>query len=101
MEANVVFARCGRTSSPRSMTLMTKIVCTLRADPVDAAHSIFRTATRTIATDAEARRKFRHYWSLLSPGFIVIRWMALGPLQAEAERPATAERERNSVRSTG
>lgn len=62
-----------------------KIVWTLRADPVDAARSIFRTETRAVATDAEARRKFRRYWSFLSPGIIVIRWMMLGPLKADAE----------------
>lgn len=65
-----------------------KIVWTLRADPVNAAQSIFRTETRAIATDAEARRKFRRYWSFLSPGIIVIRWMMLGPLKADAERLA-------------
>jgi hypothetical protein len=65
-----------------------KIVWTLRADPVDAAHSIFRTETRAIATDPRARRKFRRYWSFLSPGIIVIRWMSLGPLKADAERRA-------------
>jgi hypothetical protein len=72
-----------------------KIVWTLRADPVDAAHSIFRTETRAIATDVEARTKFRRYWSLLSPGIIVIRWMALGSLKADAERRATAESRRD------
>ena len=68
-----------------------KIVWTLRADPVDAAHSIFRTETRAIATDAGARSKFRRYWSFLSPGIIVIRWMSLGPVKADAERRATGE----------
>jgi hypothetical protein len=67
-----------------------KIVWTLRGDPVDAAHSIFRTATRTITTDAKALRKFRRYWSLLSPGFIVIHWMALGPLNVR-RRPNANE----------
>jgi hypothetical protein len=62
-----------------------KIVWTLRADSVDAVHSTFRTETRAIATDAEARRNFRRYWSFLSPGIIVIRWMALGPLKTDAE----------------
>jgi len=62
-----------------------KIVWTLRADPVDVVHSTFRTETRAIATDAEARRNFRRYWSFLSPGIIVIRWMALGPLKTDAE----------------
>jgi hypothetical protein len=66
-----------------------KIVWTLRADPVTAAQSLFRTETRAVATDAEARRNFRRYWSFLSPGIILIRWMALRPLKADAERRAT------------
>jgi len=73
-----------------------KIVWTLRADPVDATYSMFRTETRAVATDAEARRNFRRYWSFLSPGIIVIRWMSLAPLKADAERRASAE-----LRSTG
>ena len=65
-----------------------KIVWTLRADPVDGGQSIFRTETRAVATDREARRKFRRYWSFLSPGIILIRRMALEPLKADAERRA-------------
>jgi hypothetical protein len=66
-----------------------KIVWTVRADPVSAARSVFRTETRALATDAQARRKFRRYWSFVSPGIIVIRRMTLGPLKADAERRAT------------
>jgi hypothetical protein len=66
-----------------------KIVWTLRADPVDSVQSVFRTETRAVATDTEARRKFRRYWSFLSPGIIMIRWLSLGPLKADAERRAT------------
>ena len=65
-----------------------KIVWTLRADGVNAGQSIFRTETRAVATDAQARTKFRRYWSFLSPGIIIIRWMTLGPLKASAERRA-------------
>jgi hypothetical protein len=65
-----------------------KIVWTLRADPVGAAESIFRTETRVLTTDPAARAKFRRYWSFLSPGIILIRWACLGPLKAEAERRA-------------
>jgi len=65
-----------------------KIVWTLRAVPITATESLFRTETRAIATDAAARRKFRRYWSLLSPGIIAIRWAVLGPLKKEAERRA-------------
>jgi hypothetical protein len=96
-KANVVF----RALPPEEFAAFNepdyvKIVWTLRADPVDATHSIFRTETRAVATDPHARRNFRRYWSFLAPGIIVIRWMSLGPLKADAERRARAER-----RSTG
>ena len=65
-----------------------KIVWTLRADPVDNATSIFRTETRVVSTDPEARAKFRRYWSCFSPGMALIRWGSLGPLKREAERCA-------------
>ena len=65
-----------------------KIVWTLRAQPVDADHSVFDTETRAVATDGTARRRFRRYWSFLSPGIIVIRWALLQPMKAAAERRA-------------
>jgi len=68
-----------------------KIAWTLRADPIDADASIFRTETRAVATDAAARGKFRRYWSFLSPGIILIRWASLRPLKAEAERRRLSE----------
>jgi hypothetical protein len=63
-----------------------KIALTLRADPIDPTQSIFRTETRALATDDEARRRFRWYWSLLSPGIVLIRWTLLSSVKAEAER---------------
>ncbi len=63
-----------------------KIVWTLRADPTSASSSVFRTETRAVATDADARTWFRVYWSLLSPGIYLIRWLSLGPVKAQAER---------------
>jgi hypothetical protein len=63
-----------------------KIVWTLRADGIGANAPIFRTETRAVATDAAARAEFRRYWSFLSPGIIVIRWVSLRPLKAGAER---------------
>lgn len=63
-----------------------KIAWTLRADPVSTTRSIFRTETRAVATDPSARARFRRYWSFLSPGIIIIRWMTLRPVKAEAER---------------
>jgi len=62
-----------------------KIAWTLRADPISATESVFRTETRAIATDTTARAKFRRYWSFLSPGIILIRVAVLGPLKTEAE----------------
>ena len=41
-----------------------KIAWTLRADPVTATTSIFRTETRVTTTDPTARARFRRYWSL-------------------------------------
>jgi hypothetical protein len=65
-----------------------KIAWTLRADPVGPAESVFRTETRVASTDADARAKFRWYWSFFSPGMAAIRWASLRPLKAEAERRA-------------
>jgi hypothetical protein len=65
-----------------------KIAWTIRAEPIGATESVFRTETRAIATDSNARRRFRRYWSALSPGIIVIRWAILGPVKKEAERRA-------------
>ena len=72
-----------------------KIAWTLRADPINAAESIFRTETRATATDPASRERFRRYWSVFSPGIIVIRWALLGPLKKEAER-RHAERQRDA-----
>jgi hypothetical protein len=88
-ESNVTF----RSVSPSLFAAFAepgyvKIVWTLRADPIDAETSVFRTETRAIATDDEARGKFRLYWSLASPGISLIRWLALRPLRAEAEHRA-------------
>lgn len=65
-----------------------KIAWTLRADPIDESTSVFSTETRAVATDPGARRRFRLYWSFLSPGIALIRWLSLRPLKAEAERRA-------------
>jgi hypothetical protein len=62
-----------------------KIVWTLRADPVDDQRSIFYTETRVATTDAEARRRFRNYWSFVAPGVELIRIAMLRPLKKAAE----------------
>jgi len=65
-----------------------KIVWTLRADPIDAESSIFRTETRAMATDATARARFRLYWAFTSAGIELIRRLSLQPLKRDAERRA-------------
>ena len=50
-----------------------KIVWTLEAepDPLRPGGSLFRTETRVEATDEEARRRFRRYWRVFSPGIVL------------------------------
>jgi hypothetical protein len=90
-KANVVF----RAVAPAEFAAFdepgyVKIAWTLRADPIGTAASVFRTETRALATDAAARRAFKRYWSVFSPGIVAIRWIMLRPLKAEAERRARA-----------
>ena len=65
-----------------------KIAWTLRADPIGAHESVFRTETRVVTTDAAARAKFRWYWARFSPGIVLIRWLMLGSMRSKAERRA-------------
>jgi hypothetical protein len=75
-----------------------KIAWTLRADSVGTNESVFRTETRAICTDAEARARFRRYWSFLSPGIVLIRKLSLGPLKKAAEyRARKRQREQEAA----
>ena len=65
-----------------------KIAWTLRADPVTAKTSIFRTETRALACGPISKSKFRKYWALLSPGIVLIRHALLRALKRSAERRA-------------
>ena len=67
-----------------------KIAWTLRADPVAPGASIFRTETRALATDDDARARFRPYWAFLSPGIALIRRATLCPIKRAAERRVVA-----------
>jgi len=62
-----------------------KIAFTLRSDPFDASASIARTETRAATTDLVARAKFRNYWSLVSPGVVLVRRTLLRSVKIEAE----------------
>jgi len=63
-----------------------KITWTLEAEPLGDSTSLFRTVTRVQTTDGESRRKFRRYWSVYSPGILLIRREALRLVRADAER---------------
>lgn len=65
-----------------------KIVWTLRADALSPYSSIARSETRAVATDAEARRKFRWYWARFSAGIALIREVSMRLVKKEAERRA-------------
>jgi hypothetical protein len=62
-----------------------KIIWMLRVHPLGASRSIVRTETRVTTTDADARAKFRWYWSFLSPGIKIIRLVMLEQIKASAE----------------
>jgi hypothetical protein len=68
-----------------------KIVWTLAAEPLDDDRSAFVTRTRAVATDPEARRKFRLYWAPMSAGIILIRYAGLPLVKRHAERQAQME----------
>lgn len=63
-----------------------KIAWTIRAEPLGPATSRFYTETRVATTDAEARKRFRRYWTMVSPGVRLIRRESLRLVRAEAER---------------
>ena len=64
-----------------------KIIWTLRADS-NGAGSTARTETRVLATDAEARHRFRPYWRRVRPGVVLIRRALMRQLKRDAERAA-------------
>lgn len=63
-----------------------KIVSTWAAQPIGPHESRFTIATRVATTDFVARRLFRRYWSLFSPGSLLIRYLGLRLVRDEAER---------------
>jgi hypothetical protein len=74
-----------------------KIVWTLGADPLGNSRSIFRTETRVATTDVEARKRFRRYWSVFSPGILLVRYEMLRLVKQEAERRAREQPEEQKV----
>lgn len=65
-----------------------KIAWTIGVAPQDNGSSVFRTETRALATDPAARSRFRRYWTVVSPGIVLIRREMLRLVKREAERRA-------------
>ncbi|HEX3235838.1 MAG TPA: hypothetical protein VHR41_16695 [Gemmatimonadales bacterium] len=63
-----------------------KIVWTMKVDPTGLDSSIFSTETRVATTDPHSRERFRRYWSLLSPGILLIRREILRLVREDAGR---------------
>jgi hypothetical protein len=63
-----------------------KIVWNLAVEARDPESSVFRTETRVVTTDSESRSRFRRYWSVVSPGILLIRRETLKLVRREAER---------------
>lgn len=76
-----------------------KIAFTLAAEPAGPRACVFRTETRAVATDRVARERFRRYWSLFSPGILLIRRQALALVRREAERRSRASRRARVARA--
>jgi hypothetical protein len=63
-----------------------KIAWTIVVKPDGSGGSVFRTETRVVTTDADARRRFRRYWTMVSPGVVLIRREMLRLVRRDAER---------------
>ena len=63
-----------------------KIAWTIGVAPRADGGSVFRTETRAVATDPAARARFRRYWTLASPGIVLMRWEMLRLVRRAAER---------------
>jgi hypothetical protein len=63
-----------------------KIAWTLEAEALDESTTRFASETRAVATDDQARAKFRRYWRLFGAGIVLIRWMLLPAVRRRAEQ---------------
>ena len=65
-----------------------KIAWNFAVAPLGADESLFRTETRVATTDPSSRRKFRRYWTAMSPGILLIRREMLRLVKRAAEARA-------------
>lgn len=63
-----------------------KIAWTLEAESIAAATTRFAHETRAVATDEEARIRFRRYWGWARFGIISIRLLLMPAIRRAAER---------------
>jgi hypothetical protein len=68
-----------------------KIAWTLEAEPLGPALTRFSHETRAVATDAEARAKFRSYWRWARFGIVSIRYLLLPAIRRSSERRSQAQ----------
>jgi hypothetical protein len=65
---------------------LVKIAWTLEAESLGPALTRFRHETRAVATDAEARARFRGYWRWARFGIVSIRLLLLPAIRRRSER---------------
>lgn len=82
--AAVTWLRYGRATPPDAAEADALLDALCRA----TTSLRFRSETRAVATDADARARFRNYWAFVSPGVSLIRRLSSGPMKREAERRA-------------
>ena len=63
-----------------------KIAWTLEAEALEPALTRFATETRVVATDAQARMRFRRYWRRFGVGIVLIRRLLLPAIRRQAEQ---------------
>lgn len=63
-----------------------KIAWTLEVEALGPALTRFATETRVVATDDQARKKFRRYWRIFGIGIVMIRRLLLPALRRQGER---------------
>lgn len=68
-----------------------KIVWTIAVDSLGPRRSRVRTETRVATTDPASRALFRRYWSVFSPGIVLIRYELLRVIRREAGRREAGE----------
>jgi hypothetical protein len=77
-----------------------KIAWTIAVEPNGATGSVFRTETRVSTTDPDSRRRFRRYWTMVSPGVVLIRREMLRLVRREAERRMQPDTTYSAIRET-